>query len=83
MNSNISDKDKKDWENFISKNEALPNKDLNILREKNITSTTCDLHGYSLDEANKKINHLIHVSYEKGISKLVAVNLERAEELVA
>jgi len=28
LNNNISDKDKKDWENFISKKEKLPNKDL-------------------------------------------------------
>ena len=55
MNSKISDKDKKDWEDFLSKNENLPNKDLNIPPEKNITSTICDLHGYSLDEAKKKL----------------------------
>ena len=73
MNSKISDKDKKDWENFLSKNENLPNKDLSIPNKKNITSTICDLHGYSLDEANKKINYLIYDSYEKGISKLIIV----------
>ena len=73
MNRNISDKDKKDWETFLSKDENLPNKDLEISKNKKITSKLCDLHGYSLDEANKKINDLIHNSYEAGIGKLVIV----------
>ena len=73
MNRNISDKDKKDWENFLSEDESLPNKDLEISKNKKNTSMLCDLHGYSLDEANKKINDLIHNSYEVGISKLVIV----------
>ena len=73
MNRNISDKDKKDWENFLSKDDGLPNKDLEISKNKKITSKICDLHGYSLDEANKKVNDLICNSYEAGISKLVIV----------
>jgi DNA-nicking Smr family endonuclease len=73
LNRNISDKDKKDWENFLSEDESLPNKDLEISKNKKNTSKLCDLHGYSLDEANKKINDLIHNSYEAGISKLVIV----------
>jgi len=73
LNNNISDKDKKDWEIFLSKNESLPNKDLKISKKKNIICQTCDLHGYSLDEANKKIYNLIHRSYEAGIGKLIIV----------
>tara|TARA_Y100000389_G_C17266722_1_gene415845 strand:+ start:101 stop:520 length:420 start_codon:yes stop_codon:yes gene_type:complete len=73
LNSNISDKDKKDWENFLSKEESLPNKDLKISKNKKISSKLCDLHGHSLDEANKKINDLIRNSYEAGISKLIIV----------
>ena len=73
MKKKISDKDKKDWENFLSKNENLPNKDLNISNIKSLNSKICDLHGYSLDEANKKINDLICNSYEAGISKLIIV----------
>ena len=73
MNSKISDKDRKDWENFLSNNENLPNKDLNYEKIKIKKTISFDFHGYSLDEANKKINHLIHISYEKGISKLIIV----------
>jgi DNA-nicking Smr family endonuclease len=73
LNSKISDKDKKDWENFLSEKETLPDKDYNL--EKNLTkhTDTFDLHGYSLDEANIKIKELIKHSYNNGIKKLVIV----------
>ena len=73
MNNNISDKDKKDWENFLSKNESLPNKDTQPLSYKKAGSIVCDLHGYSLDNANKKIKDLIKNSYEKNLRKLIIV----------
>ena len=73
MSNKISNKDKKDWENFLSKNERLPNKDSNISQKKLRDSMTCDLHGYSLDEANVKISDLICNSYDIGISKLIIV----------
>ena len=73
MNSKISDKDKKDWENFISNNENLPNKDTKNLEKKINSIKTYDLHGYSLDNANRKISKLIHEAYEKSVSKLIIV----------
>ena len=73
MNNNISDKDKKDWENFLSKNESLPNKDSQSLSFKKYGSIVCDLHGYSLDNANKKIKDFIKSSYEKNLRKLIIV----------
>ncbi len=73
MNSNISDKDKKDWENFLSKDEKLPNKDLKINNKKKPSIKLFDLHGYSLDKANNTIEKLIKESYENGISKLIIV----------
>jgi|TARA_B100001093_G_scaffold488846_1_gene526466 DNA-nicking Smr family endonuclease len=73
LNNNISNKDKKDWENFLSKKDTLPNKDLVQSKIKNKKTFTFDLHGYSLDEANKEIEHLINSSYENGIRKLIIV----------
>ena len=73
MNSKISDKDKKDWEKFLSSDENLPDKDA---KSKNINIKkikTFDLHGYSLDEANQKIEELITQSYNNGIAKLIIV----------
>ena len=73
MNNNISDKDKKDWENFLTKNETLPNKDIKSSLSKKTSPIICDLHGYSLDSANKKIEDLIKNSYESGFNKLIIV----------
>ena len=69
----ISDKDKKDWENFLSSNENLPNKDKLITKKKIKETDTYDLHGYTLESANKRIRDLIHNSYEKGIKKLIII----------
>ena len=70
MNSKVSDKDKKDWESFLSKNEKLQNKDEKLVTKKIHKSLTLDLHGYSLEDANKKIDNLIRSSYDQGTSKL-------------
>ena len=70
MTDNISEKDKKDWENFLSKNEKLPNKD--VIKGKKIIFKTrlIDLHGYSLEEANKSIEDFIIKSYQEKIKKI-------------
>ena len=73
MNKKITDKDKKDWEDFLSKKDKLPNKDINPLDKRVPKVITIDLHGYTLDEANKKINDLINKSYEERVSKLIIV----------
>ena len=72
MINKISDKDKKDWEDFLSSTENLPNKDIDL--KKNIKKIkSYDFHGYSLDDANKKVTDLIYNSYKEGIKKLIIV----------
>ena len=73
MSSNISDKDKKDWHNFLEKKEKLPVKDVNVSLNNRFESKSFDLHGYSLDDANQKVKDLIYNSYESGIKKLIIV----------
>ena len=73
MNKKISDKDKKDWENFISNKEKLENKDLYFDKKKNYKIKTVDLHGLSLDQANKTVEKFIVDSYNSGVSKLIIV----------
>jgi len=73
LNSKISDKDKKDWENFLSSDESLPNKDFEFKEKKSEKVNTFDLHGYSLEEANNKIHDLINTAYKKEVSKLIIV----------
>ena len=73
MTDNISEKDKKDWENFLSKNERLPNKDLKLDKKITFKTRSIDLHGYSLEEANKSIENFIVKSYQEKINKLIVV----------
>ena len=70
MIKKISDKDRKDWDNFLSNDEIMPDKDSDQkekLKRKNIYF---DLHGYSLNDANIKIEELINYSYNNGIRRL-------------
>jgi DNA-nicking Smr family endonuclease len=73
LTDNISQKDKKDWYNFISKNEKLPNKDIKEDKEITLKFKSIDLHGYTLEEANKLVEKFILESYEKKINKLIIV----------
>ena len=73
MNDKISDKDKIAWEKFLLEKEKLPNKDLKLNQEKNVKIKTIDLHGYTLQDANKKIQNFINSSYDEGVSKIVVV----------
>jgi DNA-nicking Smr family endonuclease len=73
LNSKISDKDKKDWENFLSNDENLPDKELDLNHKKAKKTISFDLHGFSLEEANTKIKDLIYDSYDKEINKLIIV----------
>ena len=73
MTDNITEKDKKDWENFLSKNEKLPNKDIKIDKKLSFKTRSIDLHGYSLEEANKSIENFIVTSYQEKINKLIVV----------
>ena len=73
MNNNISDKDKKDWNRFISSNEKLPNKDFENQKKKNLKVRSIDLHGYTLDEANKTIEDFINKAFSENINKLIIV----------
>jgi len=70
LNNQISDKDKKDWQNFLSKKEKLPDKDNSLSKDKFIKTSEIDLHGFTLDEANKIVEIFINKSYEQGINKI-------------
>ena len=73
MNDKISDKDKKEWEKFLSSKEKLPNKDLKFSKEKTQKIRSLDLHGYSLQEANLKIENFIQQSYLDKVNKIIVV----------
>ena len=73
MNSKISEKDKKTWNEFLSKNQKLLDKD-NVQTEIQVKKTrTLDLHGKSLEEANQIIDNFIKKSFENRVQKLIIV----------
>ncbi len=71
MKKKISDKDKKDWENFINNPESLENKDK---KNSEIFSgkfeKSIDLHGYTLDDANQKIFEFINYCFSQEVYKV-------------
>jgi DNA-nicking Smr family endonuclease len=73
LNDNISDKDKKDWENFLSSDEKLPNKDLKFSQKKISKIKHIDLHGFTLEQANKTIEKFINDCYQNSVSKIIVV----------
>jgi len=75
LNSKISDKDKKDWKNFISSKDKILNKDLKITEDniKKKIIKKIDLHGFSLENANKVIEEFITQSFEDGVNKIIVI----------
>tara|TARA_B100001250_G_scaffold21316_1_gene18048 strand:+ start:192 stop:611 length:420 start_codon:yes stop_codon:yes gene_type:complete len=71
LNKKISDKDIKDWDNFVNSKEKLFNKDQQLNRKiSTYKEETIDLHGYSLEDANIKIESFILSCFEKGVTKI-------------
>ena len=70
MKKKLSNKDYKDWKNFLESNEKIQNKDNYIYQIKYQKEATIDLHGYSLDQANSRVEKFITDCFEKKISKL-------------
>ncbi len=73
MNSNISDKDKRDWKNFLEKNEKLPNKDLEKKENKPNIIKSLDLHGFTLEDANKKVESFLIDCFDQKVFKVIIV----------
>ena len=68
------DKDKQDWENFLNNKEKTPNKD--FIHKKNIRYEKIkkiDLHGYTIEEANKAIEQFIQKSFDENVTKIIVI----------
>jgi DNA-nicking Smr family endonuclease len=73
LNDNISDKDKKDWQTFISSKEKIVDKDFKPQIKNHLKVRSLDLHGYTLEQANNAIEKFILKAFEEGVSKLIIV----------
>jgi len=75
LNNKLSDKDKRDWQNFISNKEKIHNKDLSLSQikiEKNLVKII-DLHGFSLENANRTIDEFINRCFKTNVSKITVI----------
>ena len=71
MNKKISEKDKKDWQDFLNSTDKLENKDQkNSSTPKRYIEKSIDLHGYTLEEANQKITSYIEECFLDGVNKI-------------
>jgi len=67
----ISDKDKQDWQDFLNSTDRLENKDQKISSKPNrYIEKSIDLHGYTLEEANQKMNSYIEECFILGVNKI-------------
>ena len=73
MNNNISDKDKKDWQTFISSKEKVTDKDYKSQKKNLLKVRSIDLHGYTLEQANNAIERFILKAFEERVNKLIVV----------
>ena len=73
MNNNISDKDKKDWQAFISSKEKVTDKDFKSQKKNQLKVRSIDLHGYTLEQANNAIEQFILKAFKEKVSKLIVV----------
>ena len=74
MIKKISDKDKKDWEKFLKNEEKIPNKDLISLKKiRHEKIKKIDLHGYSLQEANKSVESFIQKCFDNNVTKIIVI----------
>ena len=68
------DKDKQDWENFLNNKEKIPNKD--SVHKKNIRYEKIkkiDLHGYTIEEANKAVEQFIQKCFDENVTKIIVI----------
>ena len=68
------DKDKQDWENFLNDKEKIPNKD--FVHKKNIRYEKIkkiDLHGCTIEEANKVIEQFIQKYFDEDVTKIIVI----------
>ena len=70
MTNKLSEYDKKDWQDFLDSSEKLQSKDPDQINNQIISERSIDLHGYTLEEANKLISEFIEKCYVNKVKKV-------------
>ena len=70
----ILKKDKKDWDDFQKNKEKIPNKDfVNKKNTRHEKIKKIDLHGYTIEEANKIIEQFIQKCFDESVTKIIVI----------
>ena len=71
---NLSQEDKDIWENYLKNPKDIFDKEKNNLKQGKIKGRfKFDLHGFTLDDANKKVREIIHYCIENGHKELLLI----------
>jgi len=69
----VSVRDKKDWEDFLKNPSKIADKEKGLTEKTHPSRYKFDLHGYSLENANRKIKEIIENCYSKGFSEILII----------
>ena len=69
----LSKEDKKVWEDFIKNPSDIFDKDKSNLKKNKNQRFKFDLHGFTLDEANKKVKEIITNCFEKKYKEILLI----------
>ena len=74
MIKNISNKDKQDWENFLKNKEKIADKDFaNKKKIRHEKIKRIDLHGHTIEEANKAVEQFIEKCFDEDVTKIIVI----------
>ena len=69
----LSKQDREDWEKFLKDSSNLPDKDKIKQSKNSINKFKFDLHGLTLDEANRKVREIIISCSKNEIKEILLI----------
>jgi len=69
----LSQEDKKTWEEYIKDPTDVHDKDINFRKHNRKDRFTFDLHGFSLNEANKKVREILVSCVENKYKEILLI----------
>ena len=69
----LSQEDKKTWEEYIKDPTDVYDKDINFRKNNRKDRFTFDLHGFSLNEANKKVREILVSCVENKYKEILLI----------